>query len=271
MPFCARLGCALLSTSTTNNKSRLAPVPTRTYRSIWFARLRSMGVSHRAGVPTSCSSDADAIRHRPLRLCERRLQAVGETDVEQHAFRQLTSNGLRRQVEYEERLSADHRRERGSLGANARDNRSRAVAEVHGQHRQPVRRRDRICCANRTDTDIQLVESGRVNLRSYGCGRKRWRARGGGIALDQQPFDLCPRTFRSPWVPLLQFQIQGSDPRVRSGCMSREKTAKSFLHQPTNSGPSRVRPDVIPAAVLARWATEQTVGKAAPQLPEPIH
>src|SRR5438552_10037846 len=45
MPFCARVGCALLRTSTTNNKRRLAPTATRTYRSIWFARLRSMDVN----------------------------------------------------------------------------------------------------------------------------------------------------------------------------------------------------------------------------------
>jgi hypothetical protein len=77
--FRASDGCGSLTTSATNNRSRPAPVATRTYRSIWFARLRSIAVSRPVRVAPNHHSGDRVCHDQPGHTQHGILRQVGQS------------------------------------------------------------------------------------------------------------------------------------------------------------------------------------------------
>ena len=132
---------------------------------------------------------AHAVGHRPFRLRESRPQAVREPDVEEHPFRELSADRLRRQVDHEERLRADERVERRPLAADAGDDRARAIGERDAEKGQAIGAGYRDRRADGADADVERLELRMIDLRLD--RRRREGAAGLGRALREQALDLA--------------------------------------------------------------------------------
>src|SRR5262249_8932842 len=112
-------------------RSRGRAVPRRAPRATTRAtRLKDTDAS------SSSSACPGAVGHRPLRHRQRRHEAVGIADVEQHPLRHLAGHLLRLEIDDEQRLLADQLLQVLALLFHARKDRSRVIAEADGEPNQ---------------------------------------------------------------------------------------------------------------------------------------